>query len=66
LQYDISGSGFRSAGTADGWGDALIVAAAVRTGSRWLLTDDLQGGQDLMGVTVLSPFDHPPEDLLGS
>lgn len=47
------------------WWDALIVSAAIRTGSRWLLTEDLQGGQDLLGVTVVSPFDDAPEDLLG-
>lgn len=47
-----------------GW-DALIVAAALRTGSRWLLTEDLQDGQDLMGVTVVNPFRHAPEEVLG-
>jgi len=48
------------------WWDALIVAAAQRSGSRWLLTEDLQAGQDILGVTVLDPFRHLPEDVLGS
>jgi len=26
-----------------------------------LLTEDLQGDQELDGVRVLNPFDHPPE-----
>jgi predicted nucleic acid-binding protein len=47
------------------WWDALIVAAALRSGSRWLLTEDLQDGQDLMGITVVSPFARTPEDVLG-
>ena len=47
------------------WWDALIVAAAARAGSRWLLTEDLQDGQDFQGVTVVDPFRHPPEEILG-
>lgn len=48
------------------WWDALIVAAAVRAGSRWLLTEDLQDGQDFLGVTVVDPFRHAPEEILGA
>jgi predicted nucleic acid-binding protein len=48
------------------WWDALIVAAAARCGSRWLLTEDLQDGQDFMGVTVVDPFGHTPEEVLGA
>ena len=47
------------------WWDALIVAAAARSGSRWLLTEDLQDGQDFQGVTVVDPFRHAPEEILG-
>lgn len=36
--------------------DALIVASARRLGCTTLLTEDLQDGQDLGGVTVRSPF----------
>jgi predicted nucleic acid-binding protein len=38
------------------WWDALIVAAAQQLGCRYLLTEDLQAGQDLDRVTVLNPF----------
>lgn len=48
------------------WWDALIVAAAVRGRSRWLLSEDLQDGQDFMGVTVVDPFRHAPEEILGA
>jgi predicted nucleic acid-binding protein len=36
--------------------DALIVAAAKVASCAYLLTEDLQSGQDLDGVTVVSPF----------
>ena len=48
------------------WWDALIVAAAIPSGCRWLLTEDLQDGQNIMGLTVVSPFEHAPGDLLGT
>lgn len=38
--------------------DALIVAAAKATGCRYLLTEDLQDGQNLDGIRVLNPFLH--------
>ena len=46
------------------WWDALIVAAAHRSGSRWLLTEDLQNGQDIFGITIVNPFTHTPETIL--
>lgn len=36
--------------------DALVVAAAQVANARYLLTEDLQHGQDLDGLTVLNPF----------
>ena len=46
--------------------DALIVAAAQRSGCRHLLTEDLQDGQDLDGVLVVNPFARQSEDILAS
>lgn len=40
--------------------DALIVAAANSLACRYLLTEDLQAGQNLDGVTVISPFRTDP------
>jgi predicted nucleic acid-binding protein len=36
--------------------DALIVAAAVELGCRRLLTEDLQHGRKIQGLTILNPF----------
>lgn len=41
--------------------DALIVAAAKTAECSWLLTEDLQAGQDLVGVRVISPFTSRPD-----
>ena len=36
--------------------DALIIAAAQASSCRYLLTEELQEGQDFEGVTVVNPF----------
>jgi len=46
------------------WWDALVLAAAARSGSRWLLSEDFQDGQKLFGVTVVDPFAHSSEEIL--
>lgn len=43
------------------WWDALIVSAAKKAGCRYLLTEDLQHGQDLDGLYVTSPFEASPQ-----
>jgi predicted nucleic acid-binding protein len=43
--------------------DALIVAAAKSTGCGYLLTEDLQTGQELDGVLVINPFFIDPASL---
>lgn len=43
--------------------DALIVAAARSASCRYLLTEDLQAGQDLDGVMVINPFRCDPDAL---
>ncbi len=45
--------------------DAQIVAAAQRSGCSHLLTEDLQDGQTIDGLTVIDPFRHLPESVLG-
>ena len=44
--------------------DALIIASAFRAGCRYLLTEDLQDGQDLQGLLVLNPFTERSKRLL--
>ena len=46
--------------------DSLIVAAARIGRCSVLLTEDLQDGQDLDGLLVVSPFAHPPDLLEGN
>ena len=43
--------------------DSLIVAAAKVAGCRYLLTEDLQPGQELDGVMVVNPFLSEPRSL---
>jgi predicted nucleic acid-binding protein len=43
--------------------DALIVGAAKSSSCRYLLTEDLQTGQDLDGVIVINPFACDPSTL---
>jgi len=46
------------------WWDALIVAAAQGCGCAYLLTEDLQDGQNFDGTRIVDPFAHQPDDLL--
>ena len=46
--------------------DSLIVAAAKSASCRYLLTEDLQAGQKIDGVTVVNPFVFGPEQILGA
>jgi len=43
--------------------DALIVAAAKAASCRYLLTEDLQAGQEFEGVEVVNPFLRAPESV---
>jgi predicted nucleic acid-binding protein len=46
------------------WWDALIVAAAKRSGSRFLLTEDLRHEQTFDRLRVVNPFHCEPGDIL--
>jgi predicted nucleic acid-binding protein len=43
--------------------DSLIVAAAKAASCRYLLTEDMQAGQDLDGVLVVNPFRSDPDEI---
>ena len=43
--------------------DSLIVAAAAQSGATHVLSLDLQHGQQIDGVTILSPLQATPADL---
>ncbi|HEV2194626.1 MAG TPA: PIN domain-containing protein [Candidatus Acidoferrum sp.] len=44
--------------------DSLIVAAAKSASCGYLLTEDLQDGQDFDGVRVINPFRNDPASVL--
>lgn len=46
------------------WWDSLIVAAAGAMRCRYLLSEDLQDGQVIDGLTIVSPFTRGPDDVL--
>jgi predicted nucleic acid-binding protein len=46
--------------------DALLLASANASGCSHFLSEDLNDGQDYGGVTVVNPFRHAPEDVLGA
>lgn len=43
--------------------DALIVAAAERSGASYLLSEDFQRDRTFGNVRVLNPFDHSPSEF---
>jgi predicted nucleic acid-binding protein len=45
------------------WWDALIVSSAVHLGCRFLLTEDMQHGQQIDSVQIINPFLAGPELL---
>jgi predicted nucleic acid-binding protein len=46
------------------WWDALIVAAGLVTRCGYLLSEDLQDGQRVEGLTILNPFANDPGAVL--
>lgn len=48
------------------WWDCLLLASALELGCRWFLSEDLQDGQTIEGLTIVDPFAHSPEQILTS
>ncbi len=46
------------------WWDSVIVAAALQSGCRYLLSEDLQDRQVIDTMTIISPFTQEPENFL--
>lgn len=44
--------------------DALIIAAAHRSGARYLLSEDFQSGRRYDDVEVVNPLERPASDFL--
>jgi predicted nucleic acid-binding protein len=43
------------------WWDCVILGAAIRSGCRYLLSEDYQHGRTVRGTTILNPFTVGPE-----
>ncbi|MCO5065125.1 MAG: PIN domain-containing protein [Rhizobiaceae bacterium] len=48
------------------WWDCLLLASATNLGCTHFLSEDLQDGQAIEGLTIVSPFAHTPEQILVS
>jgi predicted nucleic acid-binding protein len=44
--------------------DSLIIASASHAGCGWLLTEDLQHGQKIGALTIVSPFQAEPTEII--
>jgi predicted nucleic acid-binding protein len=47
------------------WWDSLLLAAALLARCRYFLSEDLQDGRVIDGLTILNPFDRDIRPLLG-
>ena len=48
------------------WWDCLLLASAINLGCTHFLSEDLQDGQVIEGLTIVSPFAHSPGQILTS
>lgn len=46
------------------WWDCLLLASALELGCTHFLSEDLQDGQSIEGLTIINPFAHTPEQIL--
>nr|WP_313901883.1 PIN domain-containing protein [Methylobacterium sp. J-030] len=46
------------------WWDCVILAAAIRAGCRYLLSEDYQHDRTVRGTTILNPFMAGPEAVV--
>lgn len=45
------------------WWDCLLLACALELGCKYFLSEDLQDGQDIEGLTIVNPFAHSPDQI---
>ena len=43
------------------WWDCLLLASALELGCKFFLSEDLQDGQAIEGLTIIDPFAHSPD-----
>jgi predicted nucleic acid-binding protein len=54
------------ASTSYSWWDCLLLASALELGCAHFLSEDLQDGQVVDGLTIVDPFAHSPQQILAS
>lgn len=64
-QLTINARGIRLK-TSFSWWDCLLLASAIDLGCTHFLSEDLQDGQKIQGLTIVDPFAHSPEQILVS
>jgi predicted nucleic acid-binding protein len=60
----LSARNIRTA-TSYSWWDCLLLASALELGCSHFLSEDLQDGHQIGGLTIINPFTHAPEEILG-
>lgn len=50
--------------TGYSWWDCLLLASAIELGCSHFLSEDLQDGHAIQGLTIIDPFAHSPEQIL--
>jgi predicted nucleic acid-binding protein len=53
-------------GTNYSWWDCLLLASALELNCTHFLSEDLQDGQAVDGLTIVDPFAHTPEHILST
>jgi len=48
------------------WWDCLLLASALELECTHFLSEDLQDGQRIGGLTIVDPFAHSPEQIISS
>ena len=48
------------------WWDCLLLASALELGCSHFLSEDLQDGQQIGGLTIINPFTHAAEEFFGA
>lgn len=46
------------------WWDCLLLASAIELDCKFFLSEDLQDGQAIEGLTIVNPFAHSPQQIL--
>jgi predicted nucleic acid-binding protein len=63
---EIGGARRLHSSTGYSWWDCLLLASAVQLDCTHFLSEDLQDGHQIAGLTIVDPFAHTPQQILAS